>query len=381
MIFSDTLTLDAPKITREGYMAVRAKAARTGVYEYLGREVDPEGAHVKATDTVTVYRSEDEVFNPKAIHSFLMKPITDNHPSVAVSADNWSSHAKGVVAGAVRDGDYVAFDLVLMDAKLIADVNSGKRELSNGYESTIVWGDGVSPEGEKYNARQVAIAGNHVAVVDHARAGSLCRIADSAALCDKMPTNLFDKLGERTVATKNILVDGFQVEVTDAAEAAINKLLTKLSDAASALTNAEAKFATDKAALDAKIATLDAELATAKSNILTGDKLDAAVAERSKLVTDAKKIGGDKLDVSGTNADIKKRAVLAKLGDAYKDRDAAFFDAAFELQIAGAGTQDRDTVRETLIDGKVVNLNDEAAKARAARYSRFENASNNTKQA
>jgi hypothetical protein len=32
MFMSDALILDAPRRTADGYMAVRAKAARTGVY-------------------------------------------------------------------------------------------------------------------------------------------------------------------------------------------------------------------------------------------------------------------------------------------------------------------------------------------------------------
>ena len=46
MLFADQLTLDAPRRTADGYLAVRARAARTGVYRYTGREVDPEAEYI-----------------------------------------------------------------------------------------------------------------------------------------------------------------------------------------------------------------------------------------------------------------------------------------------------------------------------------------------
>jgi hypothetical protein len=47
-------------------MVVRARAARAGIYDYIGREVDPKGKTFAADQVVKVYRSEDEVFAPTA---------------------------------------------------------------------------------------------------------------------------------------------------------------------------------------------------------------------------------------------------------------------------------------------------------------------------
>jgi hypothetical protein len=69
---------------------------------------------------VKVYRSEDEVFaQGQHVASFLMKPVTNDHPTQPVTADNWRDHAKGVVGKALRDGEYLAFDIVLMDKATI----------------------------------------------------------------------------------------------------------------------------------------------------------------------------------------------------------------------------------------------------------------------
>lgn len=375
-VIADNLTLyDAPKRTKEGYLGVRAKSARLGVQDYFGYEVDPGGTKFKAFDKVAVYRPEAEVMSEKSIRSFIMKPITDDHPDDGVTADNWSKLSKGVVAGAVRDGDYIAFDLVFMDAATIQKIESGKVELSNGYAVDLAFEAGMAPDGTKYQAVQRSITGNHVALVDKARAGPDCAIG----LCDAMTVETFrtmlrdnaigdDQMPE--VKLVRIVRDGLPFEVNDTAQVIIDGLDAKLVK----LTADTAKLVTDHNAAmsvkDAKIATLDAEVATLKAGQVTDADLDKRVAARQKVISDAKAIGGEKLDVTGSNADIKKRAVLVKLGDAYKDRDAAFFDAAFELQVVGIGNKDtlRDGIRtidhtapitdqDTAYDASVANLN------------------------
>lgn len=205
MFFSDALTLDAPKRTADGYLAVRARAARTGVYQYTGREVDPDNKHgLRDQASVNVLRDDAAVFDERAVRSFIAKPITDDHPREAVTAANWRDHGRGIVMGAIRDGDHLAFDLVLMDAATIAKVEAGKAELSNGYAATLEFGDFSGPGGEKCQVRQAGIVGNHVAIVDRGRAGSSCRIGD-AAICDALPIALQDGAKEAAAWLKKAI--------------------------------------------------------------------------------------------------------------------------------------------------------------------------------
>lgn len=184
MMFVDRLTLDAPRRLKDGYLAVRAKAARTGVYQYDGAEIDPDNAHgLRDAGLVNVLRDDKTVFDEKAARSFIGKPVTDDHPSSPVNASNWRDVARGMVMGAMRDGDYLAFDLLLTDAAAIQKVDDGKRELSNGYAADLEFGEFKAKDGIICQARQASISGNHVALVDKGRAGSNCRIAD-AAVCD-----------------------------------------------------------------------------------------------------------------------------------------------------------------------------------------------------
>lgn len=205
VLFSDALTLDAPRRTSDGYMAVRAKAARTGVYQYTGREVDPENKHgLRDQAIVNVLRDEATVFDRRAVRSFIGKPITTGHPAEAVNSKNWKQHADGVIMGALRDGEHIAFDLLLMDETAINDTEAGTVELSNGYGATLEFGDFAGPAGEKCQARQVSIVGNHVAIVDRGRAGPSCRIGD-AAICDALPIALQDGAKEAAAWLKKAI--------------------------------------------------------------------------------------------------------------------------------------------------------------------------------
>lgn len=322
MYFADALTLDAPRRTSDGYMAVRAKAARTGTYAYLGSEIDPDNKHgLRDAGMVNVLRDADAVFDPLSAHSFIGKPITDNHPTVAVNAKNWRDHARGTVMGAKwEEGGYLAFDLMLTDADTIDAVDAGKRELSNGYAAELQFGDFDGPGGVKCVAKQVAIKGNHVAIVDRGRAGPSCAIRD-AATCESVPlsslsdsvegattwlkkaialhkkhmdgtapttgaageksqmlmmtqmekalaelepgsggkTMKMDHFNDGVLPVKTMLIDGLTVDVSnaDTAMATIQTLVAARDAATSKLTAAEAQAVTDAATIVAK----DAEIA------------------------------------------------------------------------------------------------------------------------
>ncbi len=389
MLFADRLTFDSPRRTRDGYMAVRAKAARAGIYEYLGREVDPQGAKFGANDTVKVYRPEAEVFAKDSVASFLMKPITNDHPAQAVTADNWKTHAKGVIGAALREGDFLAFDLVLMDADMIADVESGKRELSNGYSSELEFVDGKTDAGEEYQVIQRSIRGNHVAVVDKGRAGPFCRIGD-AAPCDALPhelivdgqtysasptsdknaparreTSNFD--GGSPVATKTIMFDGLPVEVTDAAEAVIRKL----EGQAKVLTDGKAKAETDLAEAVTASSTKDAEIVTLKKQIEDAKVTPAQLRDAAKayqgIVDKAKALGVTVTDEMDQDA-IMKAVVTAKVGDAAKDWNDVQVSASFATLSNDA--KSIDPVRKVIAAG-AVQIGDTASirdSARSARY-------------
>lgn len=339
---TDVLTLDAPKRTKDGYMAVRAKAARTGVYDYAGSEVDPKNEHgLRDTAIVKVLRDDKTVFDAASAHSFIGKPITDDHPSVPVNSTNHRDLARGVVMGAMREGDYLAFDLLLTDADAIAKVDAGKRELSNGYSTDLQFGDFTAPDGTKCQARQTSIVGNHVALVDRGRAGSECAIKDGFAACDALPADILDRLTSTgDLNMKTLTIDGLRVpNVSDEAEAAILKLQADMATSAKALTAAEAKTVADAATIvakDAEIADLTAKLADAQ---ITPAKLADAAKVYADVQAKAKALGVQFAADADTDT-IKKAVVDAKMGDKAKDYSAEHIGIAFDSLTAGVKVED-----------------------------------------
>ncbi|KTE20594.1 hypothetical protein ATE67_10130 [Sphingopyxis sp. H050] len=176
MTFHDRAPLEKVRRLADGRIAAVCKFARSGCYEYAGHEMGRSDLA-----TVTVYRPESEVFDEAAMASFAHKAITVDHPPGGVTVDNWKQVAAGWTEGKVaRDGDFVEIPLMLADASAVKAYDSGVNQLSAGYSSTITWGDGIAPDGTKYQATMSRIRGDHIALVAKGRAGSECRIGDSA---------------------------------------------------------------------------------------------------------------------------------------------------------------------------------------------------------
>jgi hypothetical protein len=389
MLFTDALSFDHPRKTQDGYMVVRARAARAGIYDYLGAEVDPKGEHGFAADqTVKVYRPESEVFAADSVASFLMKPVTNDHPAEPVTAANWRDNAKGVVGRALRDGEYLAFDIVLMDKGIIDSVESGKRELSNGYASIVDFTPGETETGDAYDAVQRQIRGNHVAVVDRGRAGPMCRISDAAA-CDKLPgADLIalltdertysddfrdDKTGTidgRPRPTKDgdakmphtLIIDGLQVtEVSDPAKAAIEKLQAQASSLQDKLTASETKVGELTATVstkDGEIKALEQKLEDAK---VSPQQLEQMARDRALLIATAKAVDPSVVTDGKSDAEIREAVVRAKLGDAANGMDEAGIGGAFKVLTKDVKpAETKDGLREA-IGSQPVSVDDARA--------------------
>ena len=88
----DKAEISGTRITRDGYMVADVRAARSGIQQYAGHEVGKPDMAV-----VNVYRPEGEVFNKDSLASYAFKPVTINHPSTGVTADNWKQLSVGNV--------------------------------------------------------------------------------------------------------------------------------------------------------------------------------------------------------------------------------------------------------------------------------------------
>lgn len=363
MIFTDSVPVSGVRRTADGYLVAEAFVARTGIQDYLGSEIDPNNEHgLRDVPIVKVYRPESSVFHKDAMNSYAYRPMTNDHPGGdGVNAQNWKDVAVGNTGGEViRDGQRVKVPLVLMDAKAISDFEAGKRQLSMGYGAEIIFQDGVTPEGDPYHVSLGPMKMNHLSLVHSARAGEEFRIGDHNP---NTPTGGHDMAD----ALRKLLVDGISIDVTEQGAQAIEKLNTKLADAATATKTLTDAHATAIALKDGELAKKDAEIDDLKAKLLSDADIDKRVTARADLISKAKAIAD--ADYTGkTDADIRKAVVVAKLGDAAVAGKAdAYIDARFEILVEDAAKNPaNDPFRQHMIhqDSKPGENPAEAARAK-----------------
>lgn len=315
MRFNDRVSVGAVKQTKEGYLVATARVARTGVQEYYAAELGDIAmqAGFKPDDIVRVYRSPDQVFSRDTLNSLTRVPVTIDHPPESVNADNWAKYAVGEVGDTVaRDGEWIVVNPMIKDAKGIEAAKTTHKEISMGYDANIVKArDGIDADFEMTDIRM-----NHLALVPRGRAGSQARIGDSwgaAPISDKQPggtPTTVNEGGRMADSTKAVILGDsvVQVPVSDAL------LIEQFKEAsAKALADAEARYKAAIEAKDEEIGKLKAELADAKK--AAEIDVDALVAARTELVAQVKAIDA-KIDPKGlSDAELRKAAVIAKLGE------------------------------------------------------------------
>jgi hypothetical protein len=153
---------------KDGYLICKnVTMGRTGVYEYLGKDLASlrnKGYNFDDKDIIKVYRDEEDVFNETTLASAIGQPVTLGHPDVDVTANNFKDYGKGVILKAERHGENILGDIKVWDEDLIEAILGGLRELSLGYTAKIVDEDG------KFKQKEILI--NHLAVVRFGRAGN-----------------------------------------------------------------------------------------------------------------------------------------------------------------------------------------------------------------
>lgn len=310
MQFTDAVTVSGTRRTADGYLIAEAKSVRTGIQLYSGDEVGKPEMPI-----VRVYRPADQVFADASLQSFTHAPVTMNHPDEAVTAANWKDLAIGEVSTAAKkDGEWVHLPLILKDAKAIAEVEEGKRELSAGYTCELVWGDGVTPDGQQFDATQTNIKINHLAVVTRARAGSQARIGDGAVNWGASPIPLVDEKGTRSMTNRTLMVDGLSVELADKDAQIVQRALDGFNKKIADMETAAGEAKANLAAKDQEIGTLKAENQKLLDAQIKPEDLDRLVADRSALIEQIKAIDS-RIEIKGSDADLRRAAVKSKLGD------------------------------------------------------------------
>lgn len=305
--------------TDEGFLKAPARTARTGIQQYLAKELELDGDPMRV---VNVYRPADQVFSADSLASYNGVDITDDHPSEMVNSDNYKALTIGHISGpAIQDGDYVLANLILKDATAIKLVESGKAQLSAGYTAEYKAEPGVTADGIEYEFIQTDIKINHVALVDNPRAGSMARI--------------FDKQMEKTMS-KVVLDNGRAVELDDGVAAQVEDSIARLT--------ASAKTAKDSQdAMQAKLDVSDEKMAKLEAKCT-----DAAIAARvsaiAKTLDSARLIAGKDFTTDSVDETVVQREALTVCRSKvdWSDKSDAYVAAAFDQKTEEVEDEDEE---------------------------------------
>jgi hypothetical protein len=340
-------------LSEEGHIDGAVKATRGDMFDWRDWQIEkmqktPDGSRMLGRATVTnigvfrypqadgtvmlELRHPDDVFDPASLASLEGLPLTNDHPSTGVNPENFKFHTVGSVFSPRNDAYHVTAGLAIADKQAMADVQSGKRALSCGYDCELVpYTDGYM--GMPTTHRQKRIRYNHVAIVDMGRAGPAAKLRmDSTTFHSTEPS--------KGTNMKKIRLDhaagGAEAEVEDLVAVEIGALKNDTVAVQGKLDAALVDVTAKQAALDAaegKVAALEAtktELEGKLAGSLTADAVEALVQSRVALLNTAKGFG-IKVEDSWTDRKIRESVVSMAFPTIKLDgKSAEFLDGVFD---------------------------------------------------
>ncbi|MBD2365247.1 DUF2213 domain-containing protein [Anabaena minutissima FACHB-250] len=253
------------EITPEGYLRAWATIARIGVQTYYNTDGTPRRE----------LRSPEEVADPESLASFGLKPHTIDHPPEFLNSQNTRVYQTGSTDSSVyyRQG-FVNVVINVTDAEAIEEIASGRRvQLSAGYTCELDSTPGIW-RGQKYDAVQRNIRGNHVSSVELGRAGPDVKMHVDAWASKPLKKKAFNSKLD-TYETMGVKTEEKPDEQTIKKDAAQPSTEEKREDVqARRIRELEARL-DDR---DSTITQLRDELTAAKSD-LTQAKTDATTAK------------------------------------------------------------------------------------------------------
>jgi hypothetical protein len=172
----DTGGITKYEITPEGYLRAWGTIARVGVQTYYNADGTPRRE----------LRLPEEVSDPESLASFGLKPHTNTHPPEFLNSKNTKLYQTGSTDSTVfYDRGFVRVAINVTDQEVIDEIASGKKQqLSAGYGCELDFTPGTW-RGQKYDAIQRRIRGNHVSSVELGRAGEDVKMhVDTLALSE-----------------------------------------------------------------------------------------------------------------------------------------------------------------------------------------------------
>lgn len=175
----------ARRVDGNGWPEVKGNPlSRVGVFPYLGRNIpgapDPDRVY-------RVYRPAEELSDPEFLDSLKLIPWVDDHEYLGPEEVGATPAERKGVQGTTGqelyfDGKYVRGNIKVFSEAMKDAIESGKKELSLGYECAYEWSPGVF-EGQPYDAIQRKLRGNHLALVREGRMGPEVAVLDHGTDC------------------------------------------------------------------------------------------------------------------------------------------------------------------------------------------------------
>ena len=155
--------------------------SKVGVFPYLGASVSPD---FPPDQIVYVYRPEEELADPECAESFKLTPWVNEHPNNLLGSEKEGripAERKGI-EGVIGEDVYYKDGVLYGNIKVFSDnlaelISSGKKELSLGYACRYEKSSGIY-NGQRYDAIQRTIRGNHLALVGEGRMGPDVAVLD-----------------------------------------------------------------------------------------------------------------------------------------------------------------------------------------------------------
>ena len=204
-----------------GYLYVdKSPIMRSGILEYYGSELLPEGADdvdgvkVDPDKIYKVYIPEEEI--RKGAETFKMIPITDDHTWLGDDGEDAKDYQVGMTGENVyvEDG-FLYVPLKFTGKDIVDEVESHeKEELSSSYYNRF-----EKSKNSEYDFIARDIKGNHLALVDKGRCGSAVRVLNSKKGVNQMAVKA--KIANEAILKldgKEINLDQFFEEEADERE-------------------------------------------------------------------------------------------------------------------------------------------------------------------
>ena len=176
----ELVAMDERMTDVNGWLEVKDNPiSKVGVFPYLGKNVDNS---FPPDQIVMVLRPEEELSDPECIDSFKLVPWIDEHVMLGHSDSGLVPAELKGVEGVIGENVYYDNGVLYANIKVFSDnmdtlIGAGKRELSAGYRCKYEISSGLF-NGQRYDAIQRRIRGNHLALVKEGRMGPDVAVLD-----------------------------------------------------------------------------------------------------------------------------------------------------------------------------------------------------------